>query len=53
MSWTPPGDVVSVQRPPKAGASRSFWRAFRETLRGLFTTAGRLAEGPITVQYPE
>ena len=38
---------------PAPGAMRSAWRTFRETTRGLRTTAGRIVEGPVTVQYPE
>src|SRR4029077_16410030 len=53
IEWSPGEDVIVVQRPPKQGASRSAWRAFRETARGLRTTFGRIAEGPSTVQYPE
>jgi NADH-quinone oxidoreductase subunit I len=53
MSWTPAEDVVEVLRPPAPGATRSAWRTFRETLRGLKTTFARIPEGPVTVQYPE
>jgi NADH-quinone oxidoreductase subunit I len=51
--WEPGADVVEVKRTPAPGAVRSAWRAFRETTRGLRTTAGRVVEGPVTVQYPE
>ncbi|HEV2923155.1 MAG TPA: NADH-quinone oxidoreductase subunit NuoI [Solirubrobacteraceae bacterium] len=51
--WDPGKDVIEVQRSPAPGALRSAWRAFRETARGLKTTFGRIAEGPVTMQYPE
>jgi NADH-quinone oxidoreductase subunit I len=51
--WNPGEDVIEVQRHPKPGATRSAWRAFRETARGLKTTFARIAERPSTVQYPE
>ena len=51
--WDPGEDVVEVQRSPAPGAMRSAWRAFRETARGLKTTFGRIAEGPVTIEYPE
>ena len=51
--WDPGEDVVSVQRGPEPGGAGGLYRAFGETLRGLKTTFGRLAEGPITIQYPE
>jgi NADH-quinone oxidoreductase subunit I len=53
MRWDPDEHVVEVQRSPAPGALRSTWRAFRETARGLMTTFGRIAEGPVTMQYPE
>jgi NADH-quinone oxidoreductase subunit I len=53
MTWDPGEDVVVVQRTPAPGAARSTWRTFRETARGLKTTAGRIFEGTVTVQYPE
>ncbi|MHB1810680.1 MAG: NADH-quinone oxidoreductase subunit NuoI [Solirubrobacteraceae bacterium] len=53
MPWDPDADVVEVLRAPAPGAARSFWRTFRETLRGLQTTMGRWIEGPVTIQYPE
>ena len=52
-SWTPPGDVVEVQRSPAPGPARGAWRSLRETARGLKTTFARIAEGPTTIQYPE
>jgi NADH-quinone oxidoreductase subunit I len=51
--WEPDEHAIEVQRSPAPGAVRSAWRAFRETARGLKTTFGRIAEGPVTVQYPE
>jgi NADH-quinone oxidoreductase subunit I len=45
--------VVRVQRGPDPGGPKGFYRAFRETLRGLRTTMARIFEGPVTVQYPE
>jgi NADH-quinone oxidoreductase subunit I len=51
--WDPAEDVIEVQRHPAPGAARSAWRSFRETARGLRTTAGRVGEGVTTVQYPE
>jgi NADH-quinone oxidoreductase subunit I len=53
MRWDPGEDVIEVKRSPAPGALRSAWRAFRETARGLKTTFGRIAEGPVTMQYPE
>lgn len=53
MSWQPEKDVIKVQRAPEPGGVGGLYRAFRETLRGLRTTLGRIKEGPITVQYPE
>jgi len=53
MTWTPGDDVIEVMRTPAPGAARSTYRAFRETLRGLKTTFGRIVEGPTTIQYPE
>jgi NADH-quinone oxidoreductase subunit I len=53
MRWDPGADVIEVKRSPAPGALRSAWRAFRETARGLKTTFGRIAEGPVTMQYPE
>ena len=52
-SWSPPGDVVEVQRSPVPGPARGAWRSLRETVRGLKTTFGRIGEGPTTIQYPE
>ena len=46
-------DVVQVERGPEPGGLGGAYRAFGETLRGLRTTFGRLAEGHHTIQYPE
>src|SRR5215213_11578341 len=56
--WTPfpylgEADVISVQRGPEPGGIAGGYRAFRETLRGLGTTFGRVLEGTVTIQYPE
>jgi NADH-quinone oxidoreductase subunit I len=51
--WSPGEDVIEVRRSPAPGPTRSAWRAFRETARGLKTTMARVFEGPVTVQYPE
>jgi NADH-quinone oxidoreductase subunit I len=51
--WDPGEDAIEVQRSPAPGPARSAWRAFRETARGMKTTLARIAEGPVTVQYPE
>jgi len=53
MTWSPGEHAIEVQRGPAPGAARTAWRAFRETLRGMKTTFGRIPEGPVTVQYPE
>jgi NADH-quinone oxidoreductase subunit I len=46
-------DVVQVERGPEPGGLGGAYRAFGETLRGLRTTFGRLAEGHHTIEYPE
>jgi NADH-quinone oxidoreductase subunit I len=51
--WRPDEHSVEVERSPAPGAGRSAWRAFAETARGLKTTLRRIAEGPVTMQYPE
>jgi NADH-quinone oxidoreductase subunit I len=51
--WDPGEDVIEVTRTPAPGAARGTWRTFRETVRGLKTTLGRMVETPTTVQYPE
>jgi NADH-quinone oxidoreductase subunit I len=53
VPWNPGDDVIEVKRSPAPGAARSTWRTFRETVRGLFTTFGRLAEPVVTLEYPE
>jgi NADH-quinone oxidoreductase subunit I len=52
-SWKPDEHSIEVTRSPAPGPRRSAWRAFVETARGLKTTLGRIAEGPVTMQYPE
>jgi NADH-quinone oxidoreductase subunit I len=55
MAWDPTQrdeDVIEVARPAP-GAARSTYRTFRETVRGMKTTFGRMLEKPVTVQYPE
>jgi NADH-quinone oxidoreductase subunit I len=52
-TWQPDEHSIEVERSPAPGAMRSAWRAFAETARGLKTTLGRIAEGPVTMQYPE
>jgi NADH-quinone oxidoreductase subunit I len=51
--WDPGEAAVAVERQPAPGALRSAWRSFVETARGLKTTFGRIAEGPVTMEYPE
>jgi NADH-quinone oxidoreductase subunit I len=51
--YDPGSDVVVVTRRPKLTGSRSTYRAFAETLRGLRTTLARYAEGVTTIEYPE
>jgi len=48
MPYNPGADVIEVVRAPAAGAARSTYRAFGETLRGLKTTLARWAEGTET-----
>jgi len=50
-TWSPPGDVVEVQRSPAPGPARGAWRSLRETARGLKTTFARIGEGTTTIQY--
>ena len=46
--------MIVVQRTPDPGAARGTWRSFRETARGLKTTAMRVFEGTGgVIQYPE
>jgi NADH-quinone oxidoreductase subunit I len=52
--WQAGLDVIVVQRTPDPGAARGTWRSFRETARGLKTTAMRVFEGTGgVIQYPE
>jgi NADH-quinone oxidoreductase subunit I len=51
--WSPGEDVIEVTRTPAPGAAQGTWRTFRETVRGMMTTFGRMVEAPTTVQYPE
>jgi len=51
--YDPSEDVIAVQRGPEPGGVAGLYRTFGETLRGLRTTFGRLAEGPVTIEYPE
>ena len=48
-----PGEVVEVIRGPREGAAPGAYRAFAATMKGLKMTMGRLAEGPMTINYPE
>jgi len=48
-----PGEVVEVLRTPPPGPARDAYRAFGETLRGLYTTFKKFTEKPQTIQYPE
>ena len=52
-SWDPGEDVIAVQRGPEPGGLAGAARIFGATLRGLRTTMGRVAEGPVTWEYPE
>ena len=52
--WQGGDDVITVLRTPDPGAARGTWRSFRETVRGLKTTAMRVFEGAGgVIQYPE
>ena len=42
-----------VERGPEPGGVGAVYRVFGETLRGLKTTLGRVAEGHHVIQYPE
>ena len=53
MTYDPSADVIAVQRGPEPGGFKGAYRTFGETLRGLKTTAARVMEGTVTVQYPE
>jgi NADH-quinone oxidoreductase subunit I len=53
MPYDPGSDVIEVMRHPQRSAAASTYRVFGETLRGMKTTLARVAEGPLTIQYPE
>ena len=53
MSYELTDDVIEVQRGPEPGGMGGAYRTFGATLRGLRTTLGRLAEKPVTIEYPE
>ncbi len=53
MPYDPGSDVIEVIRHPSKGPAISTLRVFGETLRGMKTTLARVAEGPLTIQYPE
>ncbi len=53
MSYELNEDVIEVQRGPEPGGLGGAYRTFGATLRGLRTTLGRLAEKPVTIEYPE
>ncbi len=53
MTYDPGPDVIAVQRGPEPGGAGGAYRIFGETLRGLKTTLARVAEGPVTIEYPE
>jgi len=53
MPYEPGSDVIEVMRHPAKGPAMSTLRVFGETLRGMKTTLARVAEGPLTIQYPE
>ncbi len=53
MAYDPGSDVIEVVRHPQRSAAASTYRIFGETLRGMKTTLARVAEGPLTIQYPE
>ncbi len=53
MTWKPADDEILVVHAPKPGGAGGAYRAFGETLRGLKTTLGQYAAGPVTLEYPE
>ncbi len=53
MTQTYSDDAVVVDRGPEPGGVGGAYRAFGETLRGLKTTLARVAEKPVTIEYPE
>ena len=53
MSWPPRPDEIQVVEGPGAGGAGGFYRAFRETLRGLKTTLVQAFGRTKVHQYPE
>ena len=53
MSYELSDDVIEVQRGPEPGGLGGAYRTFGATLRGMRTTLARLAEKPVTIEYPE
>jgi NADH-quinone oxidoreductase subunit I len=53
MSYELTDDVIQVQRGPEPGGMGGAYRTFGATLRGMRTTLARLAEKPVTIEYPE
>ena len=53
MSYELTDDVIEVQRGPEPGGMGGAYRTFGATLRGMRTTLARLAEKPVTIEYPE
>ncbi|MGH2804186.1 MAG: hypothetical protein ACRDL4_14235, partial [Thermoleophilaceae bacterium] len=47
------GAAKPIERGPEPGGLGAVYRVFGETLRGLKTTLGRVAEGHHVIQYPE
>ena len=45
--------AAPINRGPEPGGVGAVYRVFGETLRGLKTTLGRVAEGHHVIQYPE
>ena len=45
--------AAPIERGPEPGGIGAVYRVFGETLRGLKTTLGRVAEGHHVIQYPE
>ena len=45
--------AAPIDRGPEPGGVGAVYRVFGETLRGLKTTLGRVAEGHHVIQYPE
>lgn len=53
MSWPPGPDEIKVVEGPGAGGAGGFYRAFRETARGLKTTLVQAFSRTKVHQYPE